>query len=491
MRQPPEVLQYDLGNGYSGAPPVTQVTRDLVPKPTGTLQSADYRVPVDEEVTVFRGDLPATFLLEPATGSKRTHSIVRSGAGALVIDAGDISLIGTARTYAVDQWCSLALLDYQEGLWVGTSSIVLPTVVVTGHTVADADYVITGTGNQCISYSSLSTDRTVTLPAASSAGQSITIEDSSGSCSWTKQVIIAAAGSDKIHGNSATSIRIWVAYGAVTLQSNGSGKWTVLARAPKTWYVRWTASTSYTPDPDAVVHRAIGVGCGGSGSNASAVGGGGGGGGAGNVAEWEDILPVGASVTITIGSPGAARAAGAGLSGATGGDVSFGTYMTAYGGLGGVYNALIPGTGGFTGASQGVTNIGLLRSRFVSVAAAGEAYHGLTGNFGIMGAGGTGSDGGATPATAGESFLFPAQYPGGAPGSDANSCAGGGGGAASLFGTGGKGGERPVPSPASCVAGQGGQGFGSGGGGAAVTSLGVDAASGAGAPGMIDFWVFF
>jgi hypothetical protein len=315
----------------------------------------------------------------------------------------------------------------------------------------------------------------------------VSVQDASGSCAWGKKIIITAAGTDKIHGTTTTSISIWVGYGAVILQSDGTGKWFIIARAPKVWYVRWTADTTYTPDPDAMIHRFIGVGAGASGGNAHTVYGGGGGGGAGNVGEWEGSLPVGTPVTITVGAAGAARAIGANLDGQDGGNSSIGSYLVCYGGKGGKKPTTVPGSGGISGAAQARTSLELLRSRFVVINLARDGFDGL--NEASLGSGGTGSDGGANPAVAGSGGLFPATYLAGAAGSDANSCAAGGGGASSAFGAGGKGGECPVAGQP-VVAGVAGTGFGSGGGGAATTAT-ADGASGAGAPGVIDCWVYF
>lgn len=488
MKHPIEVLAYPMGDGQFAAPPVTKITPDIVPLPPSSTQMSDYRIPEDERVTIYSGEFAATLKLAPATGSKRTHTIINASAVSITVDAGDNTTISGSQTYTVSPQCSIAVLDYFEAHWVGTASIVPVVVVVAGHSVADAAYGVTGTGNQIITYTSISADRTVTLPAATTFGQSIIIQDASGSCAWGKKIIIAAAGSDKINGTTVTSTSIWVPYGSVTLQSDGTSKWFITGRAPKVWYTRWTATTSYTPEPDAIMERFIGVGAGGSGGNASGLYGGGGG-GAGNVGEWEGTLTPGAAVTITIGAAGAARAAGAASNGANGGNVSVGAYLVCGGGVGGGYSAVAPPAGGTVGALQAMTSLELIRSRFVSINSSGTGYTGLSDTF-TIGHGGSGSDGGASPATAGNAFLFPATYAGGAAGSDANVCAGGGGGGASPFGAGGAGGHRPVALQP-VVAGGTGTGYGSGGGGAAVDGASNDGASGAGGPGMIDCWVFF
>jgi len=94
--------------------------------------------------------------------------------------------------------------------------------------VADANYVIATTASVILAYTSISTARTLTLPAATQAGQIIWVVDSSGSVTSTNTITITRGGSDTIEGVGTT----WVlnsAYTSVCLESNGAGKWAVLA----------------------------------------------------------------------------------------------------------------------------------------------------------------------------------------------------------------------------------------------------------------------
>lgn len=91
-------------------------------------------------------------------------------------------------------------------------------------TVADANYIILAT-DRYVAITSITASRTLTLPAASAvnAGQSLTIEDESGSVSATNTVVIQRAGSDAVNGG--TSVTITLAYGKMVLISNGSNAW--------------------------------------------------------------------------------------------------------------------------------------------------------------------------------------------------------------------------------------------------------------------------
>jgi hypothetical protein len=93
-------------------------------------------------------------------------------------------------------------------------------------TVADTAYTVLATDNN-IQYTSLSTARIVTLPAASAltAGKFIIIGDASGSCSASNTLTITRAGTDTISG--MTTYVINTAYGQVNLQSDGVGKWVI------------------------------------------------------------------------------------------------------------------------------------------------------------------------------------------------------------------------------------------------------------------------
>ena len=101
---------------------------------------------------------------------------------------------------------------------------------VTITTVSDANYTVLST-DLVIGIATLTAARTLSLPAASAfpTAQTLLIFDESGAASSSIAVTIAANGSDLIDG--AASVAINSAYGFIALQSNGVGKWTLIARA--------------------------------------------------------------------------------------------------------------------------------------------------------------------------------------------------------------------------------------------------------------------
>jgi hypothetical protein len=98
------------------------------------------------------------------------------------------------------------------------------TYVSSAHAVADANYTAAST-DTWIYYTSITAARTVTLPAASAvtAGSWVVVGDASGSANGTKTITIQKAGSDTVNGG--TSIALSTAYGAATLYSDGTSKW--------------------------------------------------------------------------------------------------------------------------------------------------------------------------------------------------------------------------------------------------------------------------
>lgn len=103
--------------------------------------------------------------------------------------------------------------------------------------VADAAYTITGTDDKYVNYTSISTTRIVTLPAASTmTGKIIWVADHSGSVTSAIKITVTCAGTDKIQGTVITSIDIATPYGRLGLMSDGT-KWVVLSRVRKVY--RW------------------------------------------------------------------------------------------------------------------------------------------------------------------------------------------------------------------------------------------------------------
>jgi hypothetical protein len=106
------------------------------------------------------------------------------------------------------------------------------TLSLTRHAVSDANYTV-GSGISTVAYTAITAARTVTLPASSSfnTGQQLLVVDESGSCSTTKTITLSAAGSDTI--DSAASAVISAGYGYIAIESNASGKWTIVDQGPQ------------------------------------------------------------------------------------------------------------------------------------------------------------------------------------------------------------------------------------------------------------------
>jgi Major tropism determinant N-terminal domain len=111
--------------------------------------------------------------------------------------------------------------------------------------VSDAAYSALVT-DRLIAYTAITAARIVTLPASSAfpAGLVLTIADESGACSPTDTISVASAGSDTING--ATSFVLQSAYAYVALESNGTGKWTVVdyVLSPAVAHT-WTAAQTH------------------------------------------------------------------------------------------------------------------------------------------------------------------------------------------------------------------------------------------------------
>lgn len=107
--------------------------------------------------------------------------------------------------------------------------------------VADTNYTITGTNNQLIAYTSITADRTVTLPQANTANQRIWITDESGLCSNARRIIVAPFAGDTIAGDSFAVINF--PNGSGYLESNGTGKWQIIS----TTSIQFSSGVNTTP----------------------------------------------------------------------------------------------------------------------------------------------------------------------------------------------------------------------------------------------------
>jgi hypothetical protein len=206
--------------------------------------------------------------------------------------------------------------------------------------------------------------------------------------------------------------------------------------------------------------------------------GGGGGGGGGYNERWVPIASLGATETVIVGAAGAAVSANA-TNGITGGNSSFGAWVTAYGGSGGA----VDGRGGGGGGQ-------LSSGTVTSAPDGGNTYPGapvFVSEFGIEGVNyGRYQGGGASGSAPGSAF-----WHGGGGGVNAT-----GGGASVFGGAGGGGGGGPNAGGASSFGGSGGAGNATASGGAGMIPGGggggtkTGATSGAGGAGRVIVEVF-
>jgi hypothetical protein len=93
--------------------------------------------------------------------------------------------------------------------------------------VSDANYTALTT-DRTIAYTAITAAHTVSLPASSSypTGTRLLVVDETGSCSASLTITLSANGTDTIDG-AATAI-INSTYGYLAIESNGSGKWTII-----------------------------------------------------------------------------------------------------------------------------------------------------------------------------------------------------------------------------------------------------------------------
>lgn len=96
-------------------------------------------------------------------------------------------------------------------------------------TVSNADYTIVATDKYVSQITTLTANRTFTLPAASAypAGEELVVSDQSFSASKQFPITVSRAGSDVFHDGS-TSVNIDFKGGILRLISDGTSKWTIL-----------------------------------------------------------------------------------------------------------------------------------------------------------------------------------------------------------------------------------------------------------------------
>ena len=196
-------------------------------------------------------------------------------------------------------------------------------------------------------------------------------------------------------------------------------------------------------------------GGGGSGGKSSATKGGGGGGGGGYVERFLPLSTLGATETVTIGAGGVAQTT-ANTDGNVGGNTTFGTLLTAYGGGGGDGGSGANGGGGGGGGALGVGAVGSGRDGGLGGSPSINATNGI-GKGGVGVAGTVNTDGG------------------GGGGSGGSGSVGFSGGLAVNGGGGGAGGSDVATNTA--VGGNSLNGGGGGGGGSGGTSAGTGGTS--------------
>lgn len=214
-------------------------------------------------------------------------------------------------------------------------------------------------------------------------------------------------------------------------------------------------------------------GGGGSGGSRATTGDASGGGGGGYAWRIVRVADLGATETVTV--PAAAAGVSGDNPGNAGGTVTFGSWLTAYGGGAGFTVTAVAGSAGGGGGGPmgaggaGGSSTGAAGSPGAPLAGAGAVSSGGSGLYGGAGAGTT-TSGGGTSGTAGNGYY------------------GGGGGGAATAGSGGSGGT-------SVIGGAGGAGNNAGSGTAGTAPAGGGGASrtgtsGAGAAGRIKVTVF-
>jgi len=250
---------------------------------------------------------------------------------------------------------------------------------------------------------------------------------------------VNVAGQSTIASSTIYSLNVGSVNATSSITLNGNS---FPLSATSTTYLATTTTHTWTKPTNAkkVFVQLWGAGGGGGrGNNFSA----GGGGGGEYIEYWFDESSVSSTVTITIGSGGAGGATG-GAGGATGGATSFGSYLTANGGLGGDGQGGSDATGGSGGNKMGTVN---------GVYGAGVTSN--PGQSGMYSAGGGGSySNGGIGYQGGNSYFGGAG--GGGIGSDNVSKSGG----TSTFG--GAGGSSSVAGGANGIQPSGGGGAGSG-----------------------------
>lgn len=212
---------------------------------TGVSGDADATISGGELTLGVAGTAAGKLALSGSTSGTTTLQSAAAASGTLTLPAATDTLVGRATTDTLTNKTLTSptlggtVTGPDGGTWtsggingsvIGATTpeaVSATTLSLARHAVANTNYTVAA-GISIVAYTSISATRTVTLPAASSyaAGQQLLVLDESGSCSATLTITINSAGSDTING--VTSAVIAGAYGALTLESNGSNAWTIV-----------------------------------------------------------------------------------------------------------------------------------------------------------------------------------------------------------------------------------------------------------------------
>ena len=323
---------------------------------------------------------------------------------------------------------------------------------------------------------------------------------------WWSIISNTGTGDVTLDPNSTEQIdglTTWVLYpgGSILVMCTGTAFESVLMSPMRK---QFDSNGTFTKPGVGTICKIENWGGGGSGSrgrSAAVTAAGGGGGGGAYTERWVALSSLGATETVTIGAGGTSQTTDS-AAGNTGGNTTFGSLLTAYGGAGGSACAsAVPGGGGGGGGNSGAGSTGVtgdgghggeFRAFFTDASGATTVTAGVT----VVGAqpsdnihgGGGGGDasfaggratfgGGGGGTGSGTGTAGGGSYLGGGGGGGGGTTAGGSGGTSVQGGSGGAGSTSTTPATAGTAP--------SGGGGGSF-----NAASGAGAAGRSIVYVW-
>ena len=287
--------------------------------------------PVSTGTIILSGDVTGSGTSSISTSLNNTQNVAITWVSVQTFNGGIIGPAFTSVAAGLTPASGGGTTNFlrADGTWAptgGGGGTLTPRVAV-----ADANYSVVATQDVIVAYTSITAARTVALDAASvAAGQQITIIDESGNVSSTNTITVNRAGSDLIEGQ--TSYVLQRPFTAITFISNGSNGWSI--RRSQLKMQTFNANGSWVCPPGVQVAWLLMCGAGGGGSGASnaypALGSNGGAGG--QIFNAPIGVVPGTSYTITLGAGGTGGAYN--TKGNNGGNTTFGSLATAYGGQG-------------------------------------------------------------------------------------------------------------------------------------------------------------